>query len=193
MIMARVYVGDAAGGPVDYSAPFAETQAETLDMPPLAPGARQWVGVRFLDTDTGLEELNTDAKFLISVDEVGNDVSIVPPSPAGLSIRDSGPDSAILIWQYNFRDGDEIPDAWDVYAGVAVDYTAPVGSVAHNPFKVRFSYELTGFTPGIPLVVAVRSRKGAAHDPNTARLTWNPAGTPQPATRPSAEITDIEI
>jgi hypothetical protein len=195
MILARIYMGDDYGGPVDYSTPFLETAADNVALPPLAPGGSRRVAVRFADSDTGLEELNTDANILIIVSDSGVDVSIMPPAPAGVEVRDAGPGAALVTWQVNLRAGDEPPDAWDVYAtpGATVDYTAPVGSVAHDIQAVRYSLQLTGYAAGAPVAVAVRSRKGAALSPNPAVFPWIPAAVPGAATRPAASVVDYEI
>lgn len=195
MIQAHIYVGDDNGGPVDYTAPIAETAADTAALPPLGPGGSRRVAVRLTDTATGLEELNTDANILLVVSNTGMDESIVPPSPAGLSVRDTGPGAALVTWRYTMRPGDEIPDAWDVYAtpGATVDYSAPAGSVAHDINMSFYSYQLTGYPAGTPVAVAVRSRKGTAHDPNTTQSAWTPLAQPGSTTRPVATVTDGEI
>jgi hypothetical protein len=195
VILARIYIGDNAGGPVDYSTPFGETAADNVALPPLAPGGSRRVAVRFLDSDTGLEELNVDANIILYVSDTGMDMSVVPPSPAGMEVRETGPGAALVTWQYHLRADDETPDAWDVYAtgGVAVDYASPVGSVAHDVNATRYSFALTGYPAGSPVAVAVRSRKGAAHDPNSVQSAWTPTATPGAATRLSASVVDIEI
>lgn len=195
MILARVYVGDTAGGPVDYSTPFLETAAETAELPPLNPGESRRVAVRFVDSDTGLEELNTDAQIYVTMDMAGRDVSTVPPGPAGISLRDTGPGAALLIWQYNPQAGDEIPDAWDVYAtpGNEVNYSVSEISITHNQLKTRYSYQLSGFVPGVAVAVAVRARKGAAYSPRPVALAWVPVGIPAPAAGVSATAVDYEV
>lgn len=195
MILARVYVGDVAGGPVDYSAIFAETAADALTLPPLNPGESRRVAVRFYDSDTGLEELNTDAQITLLINNDGLDISVIPPGPAGLVVRDTGPGAALVTWQYNYLSDDVVPEYWDVYAtpGDIPDYAVPVASVPHDSLKIRFSYELTGYAPGVAVAVAVRSRRGDAHDPNTVALAWIPVGIPTPAAGVTAAAVDYEV
>jgi hypothetical protein len=194
VILARIYMGDNTGGPVDYSTPFGETAADNIALPPLAPGGFRRVAVRFLDSDTGLEELNVDANILIAVSVSGVDSSIIPPSPAGMEVRETGPGLALVTWQYNFRAGDNVPEYWYIYAtpGETVDYTSPEGSEPYNADVVRYSHPLSPFPPGAPVAVSVRAGIGAALSPNPAVHIWIPTATPGAATRPAASVVDIE-
>lgn len=195
MILARIYMGDDAGGPVDYSAPFAETAADNAALPPLAPGGSRRVAVRFRDSVTGLEELNADASIILYVSDAGMDVSVVPAAPAGMEVRETGPGLALVTWQYNFRPGDNIPEYWYIYAtpGDTVDYSTPEGSEPYNADAVRYSHPLSPFPPGAPVAVSVRAGIGAALSPNPAVHIWTPSAVPGPATRPAASVVDIEI
>lgn len=194
MILARIYIGDNAGGPVDYSAPFGETAADNIALPPLGPGGSRRVAVRFYDSETGLEEINTDASILLSVSISGLDTSVVPAAPAGMEVRETGPGLALVTWQYNYRQGDNIPEYWNIYAtpGNTVDYSTPEGSEPYNADVVRYSYPLSPFPPGAPVAVSVRAGIGAALSPNLAVHIWIPTATPGAATRPEASVVDIE-
>jgi hypothetical protein len=153
------------------------------------------VAVRFYDSETGLEEINTDASIILYVSDTGMDMSVVPPSPAGMEVRETGPGLALVTWQYNFRDGDNVPEYWYIYStpGETVDYTSPEGSEPYNANAVRYSHPLSPFPPGAPVAVSVRAGIGAALSPNPAVHIWIPTVTPGAATRPAASVVDIEI
>jgi hypothetical protein len=195
VILARIYMGDNAGGPVDYSTPFGETAADSIALPPLWPGGSRRVAIRFFDSDTGLEELNTDASIILSVSDDGMDVSVVPAPPAGLAIRETGTGAALITWQYNLRAGDNVPEYWYVYVkpGEAVDWSSPEGLVPYDANATRYSYQIAGYPAGAPVAIAVESRKGNARNPNSVQLVWTPTARPGAATRLSGIAVDSEV
>jgi hypothetical protein len=98
----NIYMGDHAGGPVDYSAPVATaTDADRAWTTPALPrGSATRIGVRSVDPATGLEESNVDCVVTVRIDADGNDVSLRPTSPLGLAAAPMGIGGLLVSWRY---------------------------------------------------------------------------------------------
>lgn len=164
-----VYVGDDAGGPIDYSDAFATTALLAFPLNPMAPGARRRAGVRAFDTITGLVEANTDAAVLIAVDAAGLDAG-GRPSPVSAIVAYAVASGAIRVeWTWARVPGSADPAGFKVWAtaGGSVNYAAApnvtVGSFGAGPS----SADVPGLTPGTSYSIGVRAYNAAGDDGNT--------------------------
>jgi hypothetical protein len=170
----NIYMGDHAGGPVDYSAPVATaTDADRAWTTPALPrGSATRIGVRSVDPATGLEESNVDCVVTVRIDADGNDVSLRPTSPLGLAAAPMGIGGLLVSWRYLGGGSAIAPTDFAVYAtaGAAVSYAAPALVIPRGVGRQDYSAPIAGLIPGQAYAVAVRARGAGGGDDGNATV-----------------------
>lgn len=184
-IVYLLYKGDSAGGPVDYSHAIKQTALLSWAAPPLAHSTQTRFAVRTHSNITGLTERNTDARVLIVVGPAGEDLSVLPPAPVGLTARPKAGGTALVEWSYPFLKLAALPLGFHVYltAGSVPSYAVPAATVAYGPAGLPAGFQrpqagtyrttLTGLGDGVSYVVAVRAYSATGEETNlvTAAVT----------------------
>jgi hypothetical protein len=96
----RIYSNNGNGGTIDYSSPASETINSSYQLGSLQPSGHYRFAVRAFDTQTGLEEHNTQAFVEIRLDEHGNDIGPKPLCPLGLSAYALADGRCQVAWIY---------------------------------------------------------------------------------------------
>ena len=94
----NVYGNDLAGGPVDYSAPIATVSGPPWVGSPLPFDSDATYAVRAVDTATGLEERNVEARFRVLTGPAGEDLTGLPAPPAGVTAAAAAAGGARVRW-----------------------------------------------------------------------------------------------
>jgi hypothetical protein len=142
----HVYSNDGNGGPVDYTNPIATVSGTTYSVGPVSPSSDTIYAVRAFDTDTGLEEANTNVRVRVVIDAEGNDVSGRPNPPHAVWAVSTSGGSCRVTWGYapNYSCG--APDGFHVYVQPTQDTvpSAPLATVKYVKGRVGYSVALPG-------------------------------------------------
>ena len=181
-IVYNVYANDGLGGVVNYGAPIATTAALTYTTSPLPPSSDTTFAVRALDTTTGLEESNTEARVRVILDPNGRDITARPNAPAALAARATAGGGCLATWGYNPVGQGGAPAAFLVYLtpGPAPNYATPAATVPFVAGTARFSCALSGLADGASYSVAVRASNPAAAEVNTSAVALVTADSTPP-------------
>lgn len=179
MIQYRIYQNDGLGGPVDYSTVIATVAVLTWNTPPLPLSSDTTFAVRAVDTISGLEEQNVDARVRIRLDASGVDISALPNPPIHLGARATASGGAVISWQYNAGGQGGKPIGFRVYlndgAGGAVAYGTVIATVPYSTGRPTFFATLSGLAPG-DYVVGVRAYNATGAESNTVVATFTASG-----------------
>lgn len=167
---------NSGSGPIDYSAPVANTSSLAFTTAALTAG--EWrFGVRA--TDGTLEEMNLDAAVRLVLDASLADVTNLPLAPASLSAWPIAGGKVRVTWTYpTFSRAGLI--GFRVYAGVTTpDYGTPLATVPATSAS-SFSADLSGLAPGTTYAIGVRSYNAIGEEANTTTtsVTAADAGGP---------------
>jgi hypothetical protein len=166
----RIYTNDFLGGPVDWSAPAATVTGLSWDSPELPAGAAADFRVVPYDTVTGYECRDGDSRALVGLDGGGNDLSLFPAPPAGLTVTAAAGGTATVAWLAG-SGGNAPARFWNVYAGTpAPDYSVPAAGVPAVPGSGpgrHYRATVTGLAGGVTYRVGVRAVSAAGEEPNT--------------------------
>ena len=151
----HIYANDGRGGEVDYSAPVATTSDLSFAAGPLLAPSDNWFAVRALDTASGIEEANTDARVRLLIDPAGNDVTAQPNPANGLSARRTAGGTCRLAWGYDSTGQGGAPSRFDVTMNPGP--TGPVASVAYLAGVSGYECTVSGLAPNISYAISVRA------------------------------------
>jgi len=170
----RVYGNDMAGGPIDYSTILATTTSLTWDSPILPAGADASFLVRTYDTGTGYEDENVDARVRIRLDSAGNDLTVLPNAPTGLTAIARAGGTVDVSWVYNPGGQGSSPTGFHLYLGAgSVDYASVAGVYPYERGSIGRNYtlRLSGLSDGTTYLIGVRSFNTSGEEPNTATVS----------------------
>jgi hypothetical protein len=181
-LRARLYRGDDAGGPVDWTNLVAQVDGTTYDVGDLLAGQTRRYGLRIADLATGLEETGTAAQVTLARLASGDDATGPPGGPTSIAFAMKPAGVGLLSWTYLPHPGRDDPFTWDVYANVgdAVDWSLdPIKSVAVAPVVLTYSTTVTGFVDGDTYSVGVRGASvSGVTDGNAMQKTFVAATVP---------------
>ena len=166
----HVYVNDAAGGPVNLTAPVATVSALTWSSAAITPPADLTYLVRAYDTASGLEDPNGDARVRVVLDAAGDNITGLPNPPAGLSAVPRAGGTARVCWRYNPGGQGGPPSDFHVYMGAgSVSYSSPVATVPYDPNSPGRAYSalVSGLSDGVLYAVGVRAYNATGEESNT--------------------------
>lgn len=167
-IKSLVYMGDHAGGPIDYSVPIGDVSGQAFDTPPLPAPSRTRFGIRNYDDATGLEDRNADVVLEVVIDEAGRDATNAPAAPLAVTAEPSGTAGILVRWRFVAVSGKSLPDAFHVYAtaGAVVNYAvAPAVLVTPMSGQADYWALVSGLTGGVAYTVGVRAAVGLVLGP----------------------------
>jgi hypothetical protein len=155
----NIYMNDGRGGDVDYTTPIATTHGLTFTFGPLAAPGDTTFAVRAIDTTSGIEEANTDARARIVLDASGNDVTNRPHNVRGLSVRPTRGGCCRVAWGYVPIGREAIPIRFAVYLtpGSSPDLSTPAAVVPYAAGTVGYECSLSGLADQTSYIVAVRA------------------------------------
>jgi hypothetical protein len=165
----KIYRGDYAGGPVDYTTPVATVSTLSYSPAPIPLGSTVRYAVRAYDTVTGLEDQNTDATILIRTDAAGLDITGRPNAPSRLSAIATANGTARASWLYSTAGQGGAPVSFRVWltVGASVNYAAsPAATVAYSPDLHAYEATLTGLSHGTDYAIGVRATNAAGDETN---------------------------
>jgi hypothetical protein len=172
-LLYRIYSNDGRGGIVNFSAPIATTPSLTYSTPPLAAGADTTFVVRAFDSDSGLEEANTDARVRIIVDANGNDVTSQPNAPRSLFARPTAAGGCLVSWIYSTNAQGGAPLGFNVYLsqGSTPNYSSFTATVPYLPGVGAYACNLSGLINGTQYTISVRAYNSISVETNTSAVT----------------------
>jgi hypothetical protein len=151
----HIYANDGLGGDVDYSTPVATTIDLTITVGPLAAPSDNRFAVRAFDTNSGIEEANTDALVRILIDPAGNEVTARPNPVNGLSARRTAGGTCWVSWGYDSTGQGGPPSRFDVT--MTPGPANPVATVAYLPGVAGYECSLSGLVTGNSYTIAVQA------------------------------------
>ena len=119
----HVYGNGGAGGPIDYTTVLATVTGTIWTSPTLAPGNSWAWAVRAVDPATGLEDQNVDQRAFLVLDSSGNNVTLLPAAPTGLTVRPWTSGSLLVEWHAVVSGRD--PTAATLFKGASMWPGAP--------------------------------------------------------------------
>ena len=127
----NIYANDGLGGAVNYAAPLASTTSISFTTGSLPRSSDTTFAVRAMDTTTGLEEANTEARVRVVLDGNGLDISARPNAPRALMARASAGGGCLATWGYNPVGQAGAPTGFLVYLtpGATANYSTPATTV----------------------------------------------------------------
>ena len=172
-ILYNIYKNDGNGGLVDSTTPIASTADLSYNAGNLAAPSDTTFQLRAVDSATGLEEANTQARVRIILDASGNDVSARPNAPHALSARTTISGGCEVTWAYSPAGQGGPPVGFFVYLtpGPIQSYGQPAAMIAFQSGVVGYVSDLVSLADGQTYTVAVRSYNSAATEPNTTSVT----------------------
>jgi hypothetical protein len=155
----NLYRNDGMGGDVDYLTPIATTSDLTHVVGPLLTPSDNTFTVRALDTVSGIEEANTDARVRIIIDAAGNDVTARPNAVVGLSARPTAGGTCWVSWCYDSTGQGGPPSLFNVTltAGPTPSLGNPAATIAYSPGVAGYGCSLSGLPGNTACTVAVQS------------------------------------
>ena len=156
----NIYANDGQGGDVDYNTPIATTTGLTYTVGPLAAPSDNTYAVRALDTVSGIEEANTDARVRIVIDASGNDVTSRPNSVLGLSARLMAGGTCWVAWGYVSTGQGGPPSQFVVTLtpeGASIP-ASPASTVAYMPGVAGYGCTLSGLASNTSYTIAVQAQ-----------------------------------
>lgn len=188
----RIYRNDGAGGPIDYTTPYATTTATSITLPAVAPGSNYLYAVRAYDTVTGYEESNATAVAPLVTSASGADITRVPNAPAGAWAEPRGADGALVRWTYQGGMELGVPAGFRVYANAGSSVNWALAPKATVPRNVRDAYraDITGLPVGTNVAVGVEAYNavGSSRAPVLDPIIAGPA-IPAPVSGPDGTTT----
>lgn len=169
----HIYANDGNGGPVDYTTAVATVDGLTYSPAALGAPSDNTFAVRASDTDSGLEETNTDVRVRIVIDGAGADISGLPNPPVHLAAHAAAGGAASVDWAYSPAGQGGRPTGFHVWlaAGGTVDYESPPAATVSYTGSILgpwlFTAGLAGLTDGTLYTVGVRAYNGSGTEANT--------------------------
>lgn len=181
MIVWHVYLGDNNGGPINYQVIVATVSDPTYTTASMPVGSMTLIGVRAFDTETGLEDQNTDVFIPLIVNSNGSNGSDRPGSPLALSVEPVGQDGAAVRWRYLRTPGMPDPDHFHIFedTGEQVDWNAdPDIVIPFNASNADYRVEIVALTTETVHAFGVQAVRGTSRDGNHAVALMTPKGSP---------------
>lgn len=167
------------GGPTDYVTPLASTPSLTFTTAPLSFPSDTIYAVRTYDTVTGFEDLNTDARARLILDDTGADITNRPESPSDLSAQPIANGGIRVEWAFlsgsNFVDPATLPTEFKVWIQPSpgpIDFTlTPNATFPYSGSLSAYAVDVPGFADGVTYLVAVRASNSSGDDPNEVTVS----------------------
>ncbi len=154
----NIYANDGQGGDIDYSMVMATTPSLSYLTSPLAAPGDYKFAVRAIDTVSGIEEANTDARVRIVLDPAGNDVTASPNGVVGLSVWPTAGGTCRVSWGYDATGQGGPPSQFNVSLtpGPTASLTNLAASVAYFPGVAGYGCTLSGLPADVLCTIAVQ-------------------------------------
>lgn len=163
----HIYANDGAGGPVDYTSPIGTTASRSFETAPLAASTDTTFAVRAFDSESGLEEENTDARVRIVLDTSGSDISMRPAPPIGLTAEATAGGVVRVRWMAPTTTLFGRPLGYRVYQGSPwPSFDAPALEVSATDARLYVA-DLKGLSDGEEIQICVRSYNASGEEANT--------------------------
>lgn len=173
----RIFAGNTAGGPIDYSTVVATVSGLTWTGTALPAPSQTRYGVRAYDTVAALDDGNTDAAVLILINGAGADVTNQPKAPQAATATPAAGGTVNLTWLYPYTDAATRPTGFHVYQGPfpgalggSPVLTVPFGvgplSGSGGPSRL-FRGQVTGLTGGSSYQWGIAAYNAAGDGPQT--------------------------
>ena len=159
----HIYWNHGTGGAVDFTAPIASTANLLFDAPPLFANADVTYLIRAYDLLTGYEEQNGDARVRIKLDGSGNDITLYPAPPIGLTAKAKVGGTASIRWQYPPGIGTK-PGGFNVYVNNV--FNQSVSALTALPTGT-YSASISGLADGVTYTIGVSSFTSAGESSKT--------------------------
>lgn len=154
----KVYWNSGNGEPIDYANPLANLSTPSFETGTLVAPGDYLFGVRTFDSDTNLEESNTNIRVRLILNALGRDVTGRPSPPFALNCRltNSG---AQISWCHRTTWSCLPPTGFRVYLGTSagVDYSTPVNLVNYSDSIFHYTADLINLVSGLNYSVCVRA------------------------------------
>lgn len=159
-IIYRIYSNGGSGGPIDVATPIATTTGTTYTPPALAPSGDYRFAVRAHDTETGIEEANTQATVRLTLDGSGRAVGRGPNPVHALVARPLAGGDCRVEWAYHPAGQSMPPGTFAVYltVGPTPALASPVAIVPHRAGTHGYSCPLRGLDDSTVYSVSVVAR-----------------------------------